>query len=36
VIRAGRAEGDDTMTEHKTPSGPDLTKGVLLTAFEDG
>ena len=24
------------MTEHKTPSGPDLTKGVLLTAFEDG
>jgi NADPH-dependent 2,4-dienoyl-CoA reductase/sulfur reductase-like enzyme/nitrite reductase/ring-hydroxylating ferredoxin subunit len=24
------------MTEHKTPSGPDLTRGVLLTAFEDG
>ena len=24
------------MTEYKTPSGPDLTRGVLLTAFEDG
>ncbi|KGT78898.1 pyridine nucleotide-disulfide oxidoreductase [Bradyrhizobium japonicum] len=24
------------MTEHKTPSGPDLTRGVSLTAFEDG